>query len=279
MPKQFTLATTTAPAAPRSPLRRHAPTSTPSSILQTPDSRLNTAPGEYLTRSEFARLFTVVTLKDADPENPDSVPTQAIQANLDGFYSTGFISAYAPTPPGVEGGGGGTSGGGLTLQDVQLEITNIEPRFNTDTNRLELWYEGYNFGSTSITYADRAAWADRATTAITATQASNALTAVNADTAEHAAHTDKLATPVTLWGNTFDGSASISGSIAPDTDRKGSIGSSSKRWNNVWGINIRAAETLRIGNALIQWDAATETLRITGANIIIDRDITANGNT
>lgn len=68
----------------------------------------------------------------------------------------------------------------------------------------------------------------------------------------------KLATARTLWGQPFDGTANVSGSISDATTI-----TASGIINANGGIQIPSGRTLQIGNAVLSWDSENNAIRIT----------------
>ena len=71
-----------------------------------------------------------------------------------------------------------------------------------------------------------------------------------------AAEADKLSTARTLWGQSFDGTANVTGSmtlggnITPDADGTRNLGSNGTRWNNVYSDNANITSTLNVRGAI-----------------------------
>jgi hypothetical protein len=71
-----------------------------------------------------------------------------------------------------------------------------------------------------------------------------------------AAEADKLTTARTLWGQSFDGTANVTGSmtlggnIVPDADGTRNLGSSATRWNNLYSDNANITATLNVRGAI-----------------------------
>lgn len=78
-----------------------------------------------------------------------------------------------------------------------------------------------------VKYAAHVGYADSAKLSDHAMRASWALNSMTAD------EVARLSVPRTLWGNSFDGSANVTGDIHPASDNTGSIGADGLRWQYV----------------------------------------------
>jgi hypothetical protein len=70
---------------------------------------------------------------------------------------------------------------------------------------------------------------------------------ITADTfAGNASSATKLQTARTIWGNSFDGSANIGGTLTPDGNRTRNLGNGTAMWNDAY---IRGIATRHIDAA------------------------------
>ncbi|MCM1518971.1 MAG: hypothetical protein NC117_10045 [Pseudoflavonifractor sp.] len=102
----------------------------------------------------------------------------------------------------------------------------------------------------------KAADAYKADTAGSANTATRALTAELADTAVWAETADKLTTARTLWGNSFDGSSNIGGTLTPLATGTYDVGTSSRYWRYAYLRDLIASNSVKIGSGLITWNSA-----------------------
>ena len=178
----------------------------------------------YISKAFFARLFTIHsdTVTQQDPHGEVVEPNDAettidnIEASVD-FWSVGNVSALGPA-----GSGGG--GGGVTLNEPLASINSANLGTPTSNGQvimwnaaLSKWVYGIPSGGSSLTM--QTVWQNLAastTEQIALTHLTTALTGY-VKTADLPTLTigkaDKLSTARNLWGQSFDGSAEVKGTL------------------------------------------------------------------